>query len=60
MPFTLDDGLHDFDAVEFKNDVPRDRPQNHIAFCPVCAAQFRHTPLKSAGKLLQDLHSTEG
>ena len=52
MPFTLADGLHYFEAVEFIDDVSREHPQNHLALCPVCAAKFQH----ALGTSSEDLH----
>ena len=55
MPFTLDDGFHYFEAVEFIDDYSREHTQNHLALCPVCAAKFQHALGTSSGDFLRGL-----
>jgi hypothetical protein len=41
MPFKLSDGSYYFEAVEYL-DLENEHRENHLAFCPNCAARFRY------------------
>ena len=55
MPFTLEDGLHYFEALQLLDNVSREHPQNHLALCPVCTAKFQHALGTSSEEFHSDL-----
>ncbi|MGO8063604.1 sacsin N-terminal ATP-binding-like domain-containing protein [Rhizobium johnstonii] len=42
MPFNLADGSPYFEAVECLDSLEKEQAENHLAFCPTCAAKWRH------------------
>lgn len=42
MPFKLNGGYDYFEAVQFISAIEKEIPENHIALCPNCAAEFKH------------------